>query len=139
PFVPPGAKDFKDSDIILADWKESPLQVRPGEKITLKYFEPEEEGKLHESTATFRLGGVVALQGAASDPDLTPEFPGITDKLDLREWNPPFPYDNKLVQPADERYWEEYRTTPKAYIALADGQRLWGSRFGRLTSIRLAQ
>src|SRR5205807_1876511 len=71
-------------------------------------------------------------------PDLTPEFPGITDKLDIKNWNPPFPYDNTLIQPRDEHYWEQYRTTPKAYVNLATGQRLWGSRFGRLTSIRLA-
>jgi putative ABC transport system permease protein len=139
PFLPEGVRDLKEGEIVLADWKESPLRMQPGEKIALRYFEPEEEGKLRESTATFQLRGVVPLQGAANDPDLTPEFPGITDKLDLREWNPPFPYDNKLVQPVDERYWEEYRTTPKAYITLAEGQRLWGSRFGRLTSIRLAE
>jgi ABC-type antimicrobial peptide transport system permease subunit len=74
----------------------------------------------------------------ANDPDLTPEVPGITDKLGIRDWNPPFPYDNKRVQPRDETYWEKYRTTPKAYVRLDDGQRLWGSRFGQLTSIRLA-
>ncbi len=137
PFLPTGVSDLKDGEIVLADWQESPLQVRPGDKVTLTYFEPG-EGKLKETAATFRLRGLVPLRGAANDPDLTPEFPGITDKLDLREWNPPFPYDNKLVQPADERFWEEYRTTPKAYVTLAEGQRLWGSRFGEVTSIRLA-
>src|SRR5207249_9218239 len=50
----------------------------------------------------------------------------------------PFPYDNKRIKPRDDRYWREHRTTPKAYVTLATGQRLWGSRFGRLTSIRLA-
>ena len=138
PFLPADAKDLKDGEIVLVDWPASPLRARPGESITLSYFEPEEEGKLRESTATFRLRGLVPLQGAAADPDVTPEFPGITDKLDLRDWNPPFPYDNKLVGAADEKYWEEYRTTPKAYLTLADGQRLWSSRFGALTSIRLA-
>jgi len=138
PFLPADAKDLKDGEIVLVDWPASPLRARPGESITLTYFEPEEEGKLRESTATFRLRGLVPLQGAAADPDVTPEFPGITDKLDLRDWNPPFPYDNKLVGAADEKYWEEYRTTPKAYLTLADGQRLWSSRFGALTSIRLA-
>src|SRR5262249_38196310 len=100
--------------------------------------EPEQEGQLKEKNATFRLRGKVALRGAADDPDLTPEFPGITDKLGIRDWNPPFPYDNKRVQPRDETYWEQYRTTPKAYVRLDDGQWLWGSRFGQLTSIRLA-
>jgi ABC-type lipoprotein release transport system permease subunit len=129
---------FRDDEIILVDWKESPLRARPGDKITLGYFEPVQEGRLQEKTATFRLHSVAPLEGDLNDPDLTPEFPGITDKLDIREWNPPFPYDNKRIQPRDERYWEQYRTTPKAYVTMATAQRLWGSRFGRLTSLRLS-
>src|SRR5262249_47567023 len=35
-------------------------------------------------------------------------------------------------------YWKEFRTTPKAYINLAKGKQLWASRFGELTSVRLA-
>src|SRR5262249_41272771 len=78
------------------------------------------------------------LQVVPTDADLTPEFPGITDRLDIRAWNPPFPYESSRIQKADERYWEEYRTAAKAYVTLAAGQKLWGSRFGDLTSIRLA-
>src|SRR5262249_32027995 len=36
------------------------------------------------------------------------------------------------------QYWDRYRATPKAYITLDAGQKLWASRFGALTSIRLA-
>jgi putative ABC transport system permease protein len=158
PFLPPGIENLKGDEIVLADWADSPLHLRPGQEIVVEFFEPERRGLAREEpgrslergaslgsqggfvlrSQRFRLRGVVPLHGVANDPDLTPEFPGITDKLDLRDWNPPFPYDNKRVQRRDERYWEEYRTTPKAYIPLAAGQRLWGSRFGELTSIRLA-
>jgi ABC-type lipoprotein release transport system permease subunit len=136
-FLPKDVSQLHDGDIVLADWKESPLAARPGDSIELRYFEPELEGGLHEVVRSFKLKGFVPLKGPANDPDLTPEFPGITDKLGIRDWNPPFPYDNRRVQRRDERYWEDYRTTPKAYITLADGQKLWGSRFGNLTSIRL--
>jgi putative ABC transport system permease protein len=138
PFLPPGVDRLEHGEIVLADWKDSPLQVQPGQEIVLRYFEPEQEGRLEEKSATFRFRGKIPMQGAANDPDLTPEFPGITDKLGIRDWNPPFPYDNKRVRPRDESYWDQYRTTPKAYVRLDDGQRLWGSRFGKLTSIRLA-
>src|SRR5262249_17175163 len=137
-FLPPGIDQLKDDEIVLADWDESPLKPKPGDPITLTYFKPEEEGRLPEVTAAFKFKGFVPLQGVADDRDLTPEFPGITDKLTIRDWNPPFPYDNKRVQRRDERYWDKYRTTPKAYVTLAKGQELWGSRFGQLTSIRLA-
>jgi ABC-type lipoprotein release transport system permease subunit len=138
PFLPAGAPPLADNEILLADWRESPLKVQPGDRVSLSYFLPEIEGRLKEVSESFRLRGLVPLSGAAADPDLTPEFPGITDKLDIRDWNPPFPYDNKRIQPADEHFWEQYRTTPKAYVTLAQGQRLWGSRFGKTTSIRLA-
>src|SRR5205085_1223192 len=45
--------------------------------------------------------------------------------------------DLRRVRPRDEEYWKAYRTTPKAFIALEKGQQLWGSRFGKITSIRL--
>src|SRR5262249_3503073 len=138
PFLPPDRKAISDGEIVLADWEDSPLRAKPGDRITLTYFEPEEQGRLQEREAAFTLAGVVPLEGPAADPDLTPEFPGITDKLSIRDWNPPFPYHNERVKKEDERYWEDYRTTPKAYVTLAAGQKLWGSRFGDLTSIRLA-
>jgi hypothetical protein len=55
---------------------------------------------------------------------MAPEYPGITDSPTLDEWNPPFPVDLRRVRPMDEAYWRDYRTTPKAFIALEDGQRL---------------
>jgi ABC-type antimicrobial peptide transport system permease subunit len=138
PFLPRNVDNLRDDEIVLVDWKESPLQAKPGDKIMLTYFKPEEEGRLPEVSATFTLKALIPLEGAAKDPHLTPEFPGITDKLAIRDWNPPFPFDNKRIQKRDERYWEQYRATPKAYVTLAAGQRMWGSRFGQLTSIRLA-
>jgi ABC-type antimicrobial peptide transport system permease subunit len=41
------------------------------------------------------------------------------------------------IRPADEQYWNRYRTAPKAFIRLARGHALWGTRFGSLTSIRV--
>lgn len=138
PILRKNGAPLADDEIVLADWKESPLQVKPGDSVSLTYFEPVQEGRLKEQTRSFRLKAIVPLQGPAADPDLTPEFPGITDKFTLKDWNPPFPYDGRRVKKVDEDYWNRYRTTPKAYVTLAAGQPMWTSRFGGLTSIRLA-
>jgi ABC-type lipoprotein release transport system permease subunit len=140
PFLPANEGPLRDDEILLADWPDSPLQVKPGDKVTLTYYLLEQHDRLEKKTASFTLRAKVPLAGAADDPDLTPEFRGITDKLDISNWeNPPFPYDNRRITPADEKYWTRYRATPKAYITLTRGQQLWGSRrFGELTSIRLA-
>ena len=86
------------------------------------------------------MAGTLPLTGVAADPFLTPDFPGLTDKTDIRSWDPPFPFDRSRIRSGDanERFWEEFRTTPKAYVTLKAGQKLWGSRFGVLTSVRLA-
>jgi ABC-type antimicrobial peptide transport system permease subunit len=137
PFWRDGA--LGDDEILLVEWEQSPIPKKLGDAtIKVKYYSPEEGEQLKEKAHHFRFRGFIPLEGVADDPDLTPEFPGITDKLTLSEWDPPFPYDNKRVKPSDEHFWDLYRTTPKAYVNLATGQKLWGSRFGNLTSIRLA-
>src|SRR5262249_1068931 len=73
PFLPPCVSTRQDGEIVLAEWKESPLKAQPGDQITLTYFEPEEQAQLREKTATFILRGFVPMEGVAADPDLTPE------------------------------------------------------------------
>ena len=44
----------------------------------------------------------------------------------------------KPVTKRDDAYWTKYRATPKAFVALKTAQELWGSRYGNLTSLRVA-
>jgi ABC-type antimicrobial peptide transport system permease subunit len=138
PFLASGDEPPRDDQIVLADWPESPLQAKKGDKITLWYYQLDRHGSLEKKSATFEVYDIIPLAGAADDPDLTPEFRGITDQLDIRNWeNPPFPYEPKRITAADEHFWNRYRTTPKAYITLKKGLELWGSRYGNLTSLRM--
>jgi ABC-type antimicrobial peptide transport system permease subunit len=138
PFLPEGVKHLKDDEIVLAEWEGSPIHAKPGDPITIKYYPPEQHGEFKLAEATFKLAGTIPLAGPAADPGLTPEFPGVTDKASIDDWDPPFPFDDKRIKPADEKFWDDYRAAPRAYVNLAAGQKLWGSRFGRVTSIRLA-
>ena len=124
--------------ITLNAWAARDLQAKPGDSVTLEYYVWKSDGRLHTETAQFRLAQIVPIAGAAADRDYAPEYPGITESNSLHDWDPPFPLDLHRVRPADEQYWKQYRTTPKAFIALARGQQLWGSRFGKLTSIRIS-
>src|SRR5918996_382528 len=94
--------------------------------------------KLPPSSSQFTLAGVVPMNGMGGDQTLTPEYPGISDAADMTSWDPPFPVDLKRVRPKDEDYWDAYRAAPKAIIPLAEGQRIWGSRYGKVSSLRLA-
>ena len=123
--------------VILNQWAADDLEVTPGDPLIIEYYVWEDEGLLSTHEAELRVGAIVPMEGAAADPDLTPEYPGITGATDVADWDPPFPVDLGLIRPIDEAYWDEYRTTPKAFIPLAAGQELWASRWGQVTSVRL--
>lgn len=151
PNSPPGLNPvgvaFADDEIVLVDWKDSPLKVKPGDAVTLKYYRPEVESGLAEASQTFRLKAVVPLAGAAADPDLVPSVPGLTDyrivngerqkREKLSDWDLPFEIKKGSIRPRDDKYWQDHGTTPKAYVTLATARKLWGTRFGDTTSVRV--
>ena len=123
--------------VILNQWTADDLGASPGDSLTIEYYLWEDEGLLTTQETELRVAGVVPIEGVAADPDLTPDYPGITEATDVIDWDPPFPVDLGLIRPVDETYWDDYRTTPKAFIPLAAGQEMWASRWGQVTSVRL--
>lgn len=120
----------------LNAWAAADLQARPGDEVTLDYYLWSDEKGLSTSQAAFTYVDVVPMEGAGGDRTLTPDYPGLTDAARIGDWDPPFPVDLKRVRPADERYWEEYRASPKAFVLNA--AELWASPpYGRATSVRL--
>ena len=123
---------------LLNRWAAEDLEAKPGDPLEMSYFVVGDRDELRVEQSHFEVTGVVELQGLGADPGLTPEVPGIAGAADMSAWDPPFPVDLDLIRPEDEEYWDLYRGAPKAFVPLATGQRLWQSRFGDLTSIRLA-
>ncbi|MBS1788889.1 MAG: ABC transporter permease [Acidobacteria bacterium] len=123
--------------LILNDWAARDLGAKVGDDVTFEYYVWKEEGRLDTKQATLKLERIVPVQGLAADRNLAPEYPGISDAKSLADWDPPFPVDLSRVRKIDEEYWDKYRTTPKAFIPLETGQKLWGTRWGKLTSIRI--
>ena len=122
--------------IVLNEWAAKDLGAKLRDEVTLEYFVWQEGGQLITQTTKFSVTEIAPLRGALADRTLAPDYPGITDTNSLADWDPPFAIDLDRVRPIDEEYWKQYRTTPKAYISLAQGQELWGTRHGNLTSIR---
>jgi putative ABC transport system permease protein len=125
-----------DEGITLNEWTARDLAAKPGDTVTLDYYVWKSDGRLDTATARFHLAQIVPIAGLAADRQLAPDYPGLTDADSLHDWDPPFPVDLARIRPADEQYWKQYRATPKAFVRLARGRELWGTRFGSLTSIR---
>src|SRR6185503_2282321 len=131
-------KSINADGLVLNEWAARELGANAGDEGSLEYYIWHEGGQLETKTAKFTVAAVVPIAGLAADRDLVPAYPGITGTENLADWDPPFPVDLTRIRKQDEDYWDEYRTTPKAFIPLARAQQLWQTRFGKLTSVRLA-
>ena len=132
------APELSGNELLLNDWAARHLGARTGDEVTLSYFVVGPRGELVTQRHTFTLAGVVAMDGVALDRSLAPEYEGMSDVDRIGDWDPPFPVDLTRIREVDEDYWDQYRTAPKAFVALAKAKALWTSRFGQLTSIRLS-
>ncbi len=130
--------DLADDEVLVSRWLADDLSAQPGDRVALSYYVMGARRDLVEATAEFRVRGIYEMNTPGVDRSLMPDFPGMTDADNCRDWDTGLPIQNARIRPQDEEYWRQYRGTPKALITLAAGQRLWGNRFGDLTAIRFA-
>ncbi|HEY0456101.1 MAG TPA: ABC transporter permease [Verrucomicrobiae bacterium] len=133
PFVP---ADLKDDEIIVNQWLADDLQAQPGSDLQLVYYVVGATQRLQPRTNSFRIRSIVPLSGIYADRDLLPDFPGIAKAEKTENWDAGFPIQMNRIRPKDEKYWHDYRGTPKAFITLKAAQAMWANRFGNLTAIR---
>ena len=130
-------ESLRHTEIVLNTWAAIDLGVKVGDEITMTYYRVSADENYTTETVSCLLKGILPIEGIAADRDIIPEFPGIHDTGDMSDWESPFPIDYTLIRSKDEAYWDEYKATPKAFIPLELGKRLWQNRFGDLTTIRL--
>lgn len=122
---------------VLNEWAARDLHAKAGDRLHFEYYVWLEQGRLATEHASFEIAGVTPIRGVAADRDFAPEYPGITEANSIHDWDPPFPMDLGRIRKQDEDYWDQYRTTPKVFVPLEAGQKLWKTRFGKLTSLRV--
>lgn len=121
-------KTLAADDILLNAWAAADLGAKVGDKVEISYYRIRPDGTLDDGgRRAFTLRGVVALEGPARDRGLVPEFKGITDADNMDSWNPPFKIDMSRIRDKDEKYWNDYRATPKAFISFDAARELWRS------------
>ena len=133
-----------DDEIVLNDWAADDLEAEIGAEVTVTYYLPETtHGNLRVADPLkLRLKAIVPLAGPAGKPTLaddrtlTPELPGVTDQRSISDWDLPFELV-ETIRRQDEDYWDEHHTTPKAFVSLALAERLWHTRWGTVSALRL--
>jgi ABC-type antimicrobial peptide transport system permease subunit len=133
-----------ENEIALNDWAANDLGVKVGDQVTLRFYDPETtHGVLREhEPLTLTLRSIISLVDAdgrptaAADPKFAPELPGVTDQESIDSWQLPFELVEE-VRDKDEEYWDEHRTTPKAFVSHALAARLWSTRWGTESVLRV--
>src|ERR1051326_8410095 len=127
--------DMGEDEILVNQWLANDLRIKPGDSVELTYFLADSGSTLIERTNRFRVRAIVPLESLYADRALMPDFPGLAKAESTHDWDAGFPLVHK-IRDQDEAYWKQYRGTPKAFITLWAGQKMWANRFGDLTAIR---
>jgi ABC-type antimicrobial peptide transport system permease subunit len=130
------APSMADDEVVINEWLAEDLGAKVGDTLEMTYYVAGAGSRLETRTSKFRIRAVVPMDGPAGDPDLMPDFPGLAEVKSCRDWTPGIPLDLKKIRDKDQAYWEQYRGTPKAFVTLAAGQKMWANRWGDLTAVR---
>ncbi len=131
-----GEKQLADDEIILTQWAANDLNVKQGDKITVKFLEIGPLRQLIDREATFTLKEVVPMTATWADSTLMPWLPGLSDAGHCREWDAGVPINLDAIRDKDEAYWDEWKGAPKAFISLNRAREMWENRFGVYTAVR---
>ncbi|MBK7998697.1 MAG: hypothetical protein IPK15_08270 [Verrucomicrobia bacterium] len=118
--------DLADDEILVNQWLAEDHRRKVGLEISLTWFVPDQAAQLMESTNRFRVREILPMNHPALDRTLMPDFPGVAGAEKAGDWETGFPLVHE-IRPKDDKYWSDYRGTPKAFVNLKSGQRMWGS------------
>lgn len=127
--------NLKINETIINEWLAKDLDTKIGDSITMRYFVFGPLRKLIEKETSFVVSEIISMDVAEKDKILMPNLPGLSDAGNCRDWEAGIPINLDKIRDKDEDYWNEYKGTPKAYISLESGQKLWENQFGTLTSL----
>ena len=136
-FAPLGAQLAADG-ILINEWLANDLAAKPGDAMTMTYYVAGPGRKLGQASRSFRVAGVAPIEGLAGDRALMPSFPGLADAETCRNWQSDL-VDMRRVRDKDEKYWDDFRGTPKAFVSPAAAREMWANPMGSLTAMRYAE
>jgi len=129
---------LQKDEIILSDYTAKRLNVSIGDSVSITYFVSEDFKTLQTDSTFLKVIQIVPIADLQADRTLSADFPGISDVERCTEWDSDLPIDMDLITQEDERYWEQFRTTPKAILPYEAVVNKWGNAYGTATSIRIS-
>ena len=128
---------LQPDEIILSDYAANRMQAKKGDRIKITYFTSKDLKTLQTRSVSLLVKKIVPLSELFEDKTLSAEFPGLSDVESCTDWDSDLPINMDLITKEDEKYWELYRTTPKAIIAYHAIAGDWSNTYGSATAIRI--
>ncbi|MFA5815853.1 MAG: FtsX-like permease family protein [Bacteroidales bacterium] len=125
-------------EILINRWLADDLGAQPGDSLKLSYFMVGPLRNLTVEQTHFRITGIIPMDDPRCDRTLMPEIPGLSDAGNCRDWETSIPIDLAKIRDKDEKYWNQYKGTPKAFINPGLAATMWQNRFGKYTQVRFA-
>jgi putative ABC transport system permease protein len=132
-------KNLNENEVIINRWTAGDLGAVVGDSITLSFFEIGVLRELRETSRRFQIKYIADNITNQIDSSLMPKFQGLSEAGNCRDWDAGVPIDLKRIRDKDEKYWDDYRGTPKVLLSLEAGKKLWKNPFGTLTAIRFKE
>jgi putative ABC transport system permease protein len=134
----PAAADGGPS-LSISQWLAEDQKLALGDEVSFSYYVVTQGRALREVESKAVVREILPMTDPRLNPAWTPAFAGVSDVANCRDWDPGMPMDLKSIRPVDERYWDDYRGTPKAFVRFSQGSRWWANRFGSCTAVRFPQ
>ena len=129
---------IRKDEIILSDYSAKRLNAKVGDMISVSYFTSQDLKTLVTDSTFLRVKQIVPISELVADTSLSAEFPGLSDVERCTDWDSDLPINMDLITDEDEKYWNDYRSTPKAIVAYETVASDWGNAYGIATAIRVA-
>ena len=129
--------DLQLGEATITSWLAEDLGAGVGDSLDLSYYVVDDASELVEETTSYTIKSVLPHEGLVADRLWMPDFPGVADAEDSADWDAGMPLDLDRIRDKDEKYWDDYKGAPKAFIALEAGEREWANRWGVYTALRV--
>ena len=125
--------------IILNEWTAAKLQAKPGDQVEIEYYLWDAGAGLDDASPDVQGRRHRADRGPRRRPATCARISRHHRSREPRRVGSAVP-GRPVTRPSarTSEYWDDYRTTPKAFIGYERGRDLWRTRYGGATSMRFA-
>ena len=105
--------DFPKDGALINQWLADDLGIGVDDSLSLTYNVFAPGRKLVEKTSAFTVKGILPMDHTSQHARWTPNFPGVSEADNCRDWEPGIPVDLDKIRDADESIGMTTRERPR--------------------------